>query len=206
MAQEHLKVVKRTFFGRMDENIPALSKWCCLEAFKYLRASKKHSFVTPVHISIGFQWFSSGLSCFEEKHHLHITPSSQPTTLKTATYPTVCPFPKKPPAGTQPQDSETPKNSELPLSRGLLFSSKKPIDLLINHYDITGAHPFRNAQRILSKGETRSRDLLGRYLVCLRSMALNQRKAINVLRLLKVPEDLALCSFLRIWWGPGNSA
>ena len=96
----------------MDENIPALSKWCCLEAFKYLRASKRHSFVTPVYISIGFQWFSSGLSCFEEKHHLHITPSSQPTTLKTATYPTVCPFPKKPPAGTQPQDSETPKKQQ----------------------------------------------------------------------------------------------
>ena len=26
---------------------PGLSKGCCLEVFKYLRASKKHSFVTP---------------------------------------------------------------------------------------------------------------------------------------------------------------
>ena len=27
--------------------VPGVSKGCCLEAFKFLRASKKHSFVSP---------------------------------------------------------------------------------------------------------------------------------------------------------------
>ena len=33
--------------GQEESGIPGVSKGCCLEVVKYLRASKKHSFVTP---------------------------------------------------------------------------------------------------------------------------------------------------------------
>ena len=40
---------------------PGVSKGCCLEVFKYIRASKKHSFVTPG--CFFFDWGSSCLLC-----------------------------------------------------------------------------------------------------------------------------------------------
>ena len=41
------------------EVIPGVSKGCCLEVFEYLRASKKHFFVTP-----GSFFFVFWVSCY----------------------------------------------------------------------------------------------------------------------------------------------
>ena len=41
-----------SFFAYTESYIPGVSKGCCLEVFKYLRVSKKHSFLTPGYYSL----------------------------------------------------------------------------------------------------------------------------------------------------------